>query len=97
METHANKNGRRYRYYTSQAAIKKIAMSNVPSRIPAPDLEKAVVDRILEWLQTPTQLLAALCDETTVAPEGFFDRIMAQASATAQRWHEQIPADRTQF
>ncbi len=66
--THANKNGRRYRYYTSQAVIKRIAKSNSPARIPAHDLERAVVDRRLEWLQTPDQLLAALRDETTMAP-----------------------------
>lgn len=95
--THANKNGRRYRYYTSQAIIKKIKKSNVSARIPAHDLEQAVVDRMLEWLQTPTQLLTALRDETTVAPEGFLDRIIAQASATAQRWRERITSDRTQF
>jgi len=69
----------------------------VPRRIPAHDLEKAAVDRLLEWLQTPTQLLAALRDETTVAPEGFFDRIIAQAGAAAQSWRERIAADRTQF
>jgi hypothetical protein len=32
-----------------------------------------------------------------VAPEGFFDRIIAQAAATAQSWRERIAADRTQF
>lgn len=52
---------------------------------------------MLEWLQTPTQLLAALRDETTVAPEVFFDRIIAQAAGTAQSWREYISADRTQF
>ncbi len=64
-------NGRRYRYYTSQAVLKKIEGSDAPARMPAHDLEQAVVDRILEWIETPTQLLAALHDETTVAPEGF--------------------------
>jgi DNA invertase Pin-like site-specific DNA recombinase len=95
--THANKNGRRYRYYTSQAVIKKIEKSNAPARIPAPDVENAVVDRIINWLQTPADLLAALRDETTVAPEGFFDRIIAQAAVTAQSWRVRIAADRTQF
>jgi hypothetical protein len=71
--THANKNGRRYRYYTSQAAIKKAEQGSTPARIPAHDLETAVVDRILDWLQTPTELLAALRDETTqAAPQGLF-------------------------
>ncbi len=96
--THANKNGRRYRYYTSQAVIKKTGNSNSPARIPAHDLEKAVVDRMLEWLQTPTQLLTAIRDETTVAPpEGVFAKIIAQAATMAQSWSEHIAEDRTQF
>ncbi len=96
--THANKSGRRYRYYTSQAMIKKTGNSNAPARIPAHDLEKAVVDRMLEWLQTPTQLLAAIRDETTVAPpEGIFAKIIAQAATMAQSWSEHIAEDRTQF
>ncbi|MEO6911461.1 MAG: recombinase family protein, partial [Edaphobacter sp.] len=96
--THANKNGRRYRYYTSQAAIKRTERSDAPARIPAPDLEKVVIDRLLEWLQTPEQLLVALHDETTaVPPKGFFSRIIAQAAATAQSGRERIAEDRTQF
>ena len=96
--THANKNGRRYRYYTSQAAIKKTEKSRAPARIPAHDLEKAVVDRILGWLQTPTELLAALRDEAVAGPpEGFFSHLLAQATATAQGWRERIAEDRTQF
>jgi site-specific DNA recombinase len=94
--THANKNGRRYRYYTSQAVNKKTEKSNAPARIPAPDVENAVVDCLLNWLQTPADLLAALRDETTVAPEGFFDRIIAQAAVAAQSC-VRIAADRTQF
>jgi hypothetical protein len=96
--THANKSGRRYRYYTSQAAIKKTERSDAPARIPAPDIEKAVVDRLLDWLQTPEQLLAALHDETaaTPPPEGFFKRLIAPASTTAQKWRERIAEDRTQ-
>ena len=96
--THANKNGRRYRYYTSQAVIKKTEKGSTPARIPAHDLEAAVVDRILDWLQTPTQLLAALRDETSqAAPKGWFVRIIAQAAKTAQSWRERLAADRVQF
>jgi hypothetical protein len=96
--THANKNGRRYRYYTSQAVIRKATPHAVP-RIPAPDIEKAVVDRLLEWLQTPEQLLAALRDEavTTPPPEDLYSRLIAQAATTAQRWRVRIAEDRTQF
>jgi site-specific DNA recombinase len=97
--THANKNGRRYRYYTSQAAIKKTGQSDAPARIPAPDIEKAVVDRLLEWFEKPEQLLHALHDETVAMqpPEGFLDRLVVQAAATVQRWRQRIAEDRTEF
>jgi site-specific DNA recombinase len=96
--THAKKNGRRYRYYTSQAVIKKAEKGSTPARIPAHDLETAVVGRILDWLQTPSELLAALRDETTqAAAEGFFVRIIAQAAKTARSWHERSAPNRTQF
>jgi hypothetical protein len=54
---------------------------------------------MLEWLQTPEQLLAALRDETvtTPPPEGFYSRLIAQAVTTAQSWRERIAEDRTQF
>src|SRR5665213_319008 len=34
--THASKQGRRYRYYTSQAIIRKTEKIEIPTRIPAP-------------------------------------------------------------
>ena len=97
--THASKGGRRYRYYTSQSAIKKTGQSDAPARIPAPDLEKAVVDRLLEWFENPEQLLTALHDQTGAAPrpEGLFDRLITRAARTAQRWRERIAEDRTEF
>jgi len=97
--THANKSGRRYRYYTSQAAIRRTERSDAPLRIPAPDLEMAVIDRLIEWLQTPDQLLAALLDDSVTAqpPEGFCARIIGGAATTAQGWRERIAEDRTQF
>jgi site-specific DNA recombinase len=96
--THANKNGRRYRYYTSQAVMRKTVKSSSPARIPAHDLETAILDRILVWLQTPKELLASLRDETTTAvPEGFFARLIAQAAETAKHWFERSATDRTRF
>src|ERR1039458_9791508 len=41
--------------------------------------------------------LAALRDETTVVPEGFYDCIITKAAATALSWCVRIAADRTQF
>jgi hypothetical protein len=97
--THANKKGCRYRYFTSQAAIKRTQSGDAPTRIPAPDLEKAIIDRLLEWLQAPEQLLTAVRDETgsSSPAEGFYSRLNAQAEKTARSWLERIAEDRTLF
>jgi site-specific DNA recombinase len=96
--THANKCGRRYRYYTSQAVIKKTERGSAPARIPAPDLEKAVIDRILEWLQTPAELLVSLRGEACdTLPKGFLDRTCTQAAEAAQSWHSRTATDRAQL
>jgi site-specific DNA recombinase len=96
--THAAKSGRRYRYYTSQAVIKKTDRGDAPGRVPAPDLEKAATDRILRWLETPTELLAALQDDSAESlPEGFLNRFVRQAAKAAESWRTRIATDRTQF
>jgi len=41
--------------------------------------------------------LAALPDEMTVAPVGFYDCIITQAAATALSWYVRIAADCMQF
>ncbi len=59
--THTNKRGRRYRYYTSQAAIRKADSSvSTAARIPAHELETKIADRIFEFLRTPRELLKAI-------------------------------------
>ena len=55
--THSNKNGRRYRYYTSQAVIRKAPESDSQVRIPAHDLESAVIERIVEFLKSPREVI----------------------------------------
>src|SRR6185312_5170109 len=81
--THASKNGRRYRYYTSQAVIRKRADTDVPTRIPALDLESAVVERILQFLKAPQEVL----DMTSRSVKsGEHAKLLARASATATSW-----------
>jgi site-specific DNA recombinase len=59
--THANKGGRRYRYYVSAALIRgpKDATGN-GMRIPASELEGLVTDRLLEFLNSSMELADAL-------------------------------------
>ncbi len=71
--THATKNGRRYRYYTSQAAIRKTERADACI---AHDLETGSGGSHSELAANPTGLLAALRDETTrKSARGFFVRI----------------------
>jgi site-specific DNA recombinase len=59
--THAVKNGRRYRYYVSQAVIR--TLSETPAgrtRLPAHDIEQVVIRRIKGLLRTPSELNKAL-------------------------------------
>ncbi len=95
-----NKNGRRYRYYTSQTVIKKTEKIEVPARIPAPDLESAVTDRILNLLRDPEDLLAAIRNDVqdlANVPAGFFTQIAACSASFATIWRSRSGPDREQF
>ncbi len=53
--THAVKNGKRYRYYTSQAVIQKRKLTSSMKRIPAQEIEGMVVSRISSLLISQTE------------------------------------------
>lgn len=98
--THAAKNGRRYRYYTSQAVIKKTEKIETPTRIPAPDLESAVIERFLKLLRDPEDLVASIRDDSQEGaslPGGFFTGIVARATSTAATWQSLTGPDREHF
>jgi site-specific DNA recombinase len=62
--SHAVKNGKRYRYYVSQKIIRgEIAGSGAVSRIPARDLENAVLSQIRRFLDSTDQLLSSFATE----------------------------------
>jgi hypothetical protein len=98
--THATKNGRRYRYYTSQAIIKKTAKVETPTRIPAPDLESAVIERLLKLLREPGDLVTSIRDdfqERVNLRGDLFTRIVARATSTAATWQTLSGTDREHF
>jgi site-specific DNA recombinase len=55
--THANKAGKRYRYYTSQSIIRKTGSQSSMTRIPAHELEQTVLGRIEAFLRSDDDLL----------------------------------------
>jgi site-specific DNA recombinase len=65
--THSLKNGKRYRYYTSQAAIQHNGAKPRIARFPAQELEAFVAAQILNLLRSPDRFIreikdGAICD-----------------------------------
>ena len=59
--THAVKNGKRYRYYVSQAAIKNPGNSHTgPIRIPGGEIESLVCSKLRSFLGSPHELIDSL-------------------------------------
>ena len=87
--THAQKGGKRYRYYTSQAVIRRSTKDDSIGRIPALDLEQAVVERILVFLGTPLEILNAA--KETGGGEGNYERLLKCAAQKACEWAD-LPA-----
>jgi len=61
--SHATKNGRRYRYYVSQAVIKNTRnRQHGPVRIPASEIEALVISQLILLLRSPQRLVDILAD-----------------------------------
>ena len=99
--THSNKDGCRYRYYTSRAAIHKAKRPDSPARIPAPALENAVTERILSFLNAPSQLLAvlkdSLLDEENAPSSEFYAAVLDRAAKAFTSWKSRPAPDRDHF
>ena len=82
--THAVKGGKRYRYYTSQAAIQKRAKSSQVIRLPAKEVEQLVVSRIAKLFDSPEELLQAVAEVETAALD--LQRITAAGQDLVRSW-----------
>jgi site-specific DNA recombinase len=61
--THANKRGKRYRYYCSRALLKKDGKKTAgPVRLPAQEIEDLILAELNRLLQSPQQLLELLSE-----------------------------------
>jgi site-specific DNA recombinase len=60
--THSVKNGKRYRYYTSQTVVRKVGAKPVITRFPAQELERFVMSQIHLMLQEPSKCTAGMKD-----------------------------------
>lgn len=65
VPTHSNKDGRRYRYYESRAALRaKVSKATTITKIPAGELEATVGHGLMTLLGDDTQLMEALGQAT---------------------------------
>jgi site-specific DNA recombinase len=67
--THSLKCSRRYRYYTSQAVIQGRENQPTLRRLPAHELEQAVLARLISFLESPRELLQLVEARTVSLPE----------------------------
>jgi hypothetical protein len=79
--SHAAKGARRYRYYVSQAVIKKPGRAaEGPTRLAADALEELVVSQVQSFLQSPQRMQDVLCSRTASSLE------IQRAAECAQKW-----------
>jgi hypothetical protein len=84
--THAVKAGKHYRYYTSQAVIRRKKENVILVRIPAHEVEWAVADRVRALLSAPGELVSA-ADELAI-PEGQLRSFLEAANQRARAWKD---------
>lgn len=82
--THANKSGRRYRYYTSQSVIRGPASRSRIARIPAEELERHVLSR-LHALLTSTDELVKVAEAASTAV-ATWNELVAAGAKLAGSW-----------
>ena len=94
--THANKKGRRYRYYVTQSLIKRgrPKASDAARRVPAGDVERLVEERIVSFLKDEGELHGALAERISEAHE--IETLIAEASSLAERWPRMAAAQKRQ-
>ena len=92
VPTHANKRGRRYRYYVSQGLI------NGPTeevrhgrRVPAADLESLIEARLIEFLKAQTELTFSAAVAVSANESA---QLIQCAVVLATRWPTQPPAEK---
>jgi DNA invertase Pin-like site-specific DNA recombinase len=90
--THAVKNGKRYRYYISQALVTG-GRSQVPGgrRLPAGDIESLVIDRLCTYLTNCSDVHDALSAHIPDAAEQ--EQLIARAVELGQTWSRRPGAE----
>ena len=94
VPSHANKKGRRYRYYVSQSLIKRgrPTATEAARRVPTTDLEALVEQWFISFLRDNGAVHAALEDQVSGAQA--FEALIAEATALAERWMDMAATEK---
>lgn len=82
--THANKRGKRYRYYISAPLLDRGSPGENPIRIPAMEVEGLVCDRLRDLLAKQTELLRCLSPLHLTASE--LEGVLKTATSLTTSW-----------
>ncbi|MCO6414628.1 recombinase family protein [Siccirubricoccus sp. KC 17139] len=95
--THTRRRGRLYRYYVSQAVLKGTADDCPVRRLPAAEIEAAVIDQVRALLRQPEVVVGTWRAARAEAP----DLTEAETLATLERldplWDELFPAEQARI
>jgi site-specific DNA recombinase len=90
--SHANKNGKRYRYYISRSLTTgNKASAPTARRIPAGEIEGLITRRIQDFLGDRAEAFEAISQQVQNVAEQ--ERLTALAADLTERWHELSPAE----
>ncbi len=90
--SHANKSGKRYRYYISHSLTTGNRTSAPATRrIPAGEIEGLVIRRIQDFLGDPAEVFEAISRHSKMAAKQ--KRLTAHAVDLTERWEELSPAE----
>ena len=95
--THTRKCGKLYRYYVSQSAIKGSAADCPVGRIPAGEIEDAVIDQLRLLLRSP-EIIVATWRKARGSIEGLTeDEVRVALQAFEPLWDQLFPAEQARI
>jgi site-specific DNA recombinase len=95
--THASKGGRLYRYYVAAGLLKGDLRVGVVRRVPAAEIETAVVSQLRGLLRTP-EIIIATWREARMQDHGVTEAEVREALVNLDPlWDELIPAEQTRI
>jgi len=95
--THTRKGGKLYRYYVSQSVLKRGAAPGLINRVPAGEIETAVVDQLRELLRSP-EIIVGTWRAARPEIEGLAEADVQDAlEGPDPIWEELFPAEQARI